>query len=314
MLAGPDLYESDLNKHHSMEGVWYIDMPVSNVIRSSGKPGKIRVTVSGSGLASGTVEIEAADIKHDNSVITEPVIYDKGRMPVIKPVLLTGRLDEIPREIMKTYEDISLNADDRQGYSKSIRDYIIKNNPSVDTVSVEFSTLTGVFATQLANGKGRLTADDYNFSVEHYNNCRLISGYITSLKLPPLFKLGVRDYYSDIIIRQGNEKNAGDEMNWLNWIPSGGTVVVYVTDNKAVYPKGTIITTMADLPEIISLVYPVFRSYSDEAKERALTFIGKMNPFVHATSLTDQNNNTTVKYTAEKDKPILIPLIKFIAE
>jgi hypothetical protein len=97
-------------------------------------------------------------------------------------------------------------------------------------------------------------------------------------------------------------------------------VVVSVGKNPPAYPKGTVITTFTDLSDIISLVYPVFRSYSDEAKERALTFISKMNPYVHVNSVSEQsregdkNKVTTISYTAEKDKPILIPLIKFISE
>jgi len=37
-LVGPSVYESDINKHHEIDGVWYMEMPVSNVIRSTGKP------------------------------------------------------------------------------------------------------------------------------------------------------------------------------------------------------------------------------------------------------------------------------------
>ncbi len=318
-LAGPDLYESDMNKLHSLEGIWYIDMPVANVIRSTGKPGKIRVIVSGSGLTSGSIEIDAEELKPDNSVITEPIVDDKEKNAVIRPVLVASRLEEVPEEIRKAYDDLSFTSADRQGYIRSVRDYIMKNNPSVDSATIEFRTLTGNFATQLITSSGRLIADEYNFGVDHYNNCRLISGYIDATKLPPLFKEGVRKYYSDLIIKQGNEKNAGEEMNWLNWIPSGGTVVVSVSDNKVIYPKGTIVTALTDLQDLIVLVYPVFRSYSDEAKERALTFIGKMNPYAHATTLSGQaaivdQNQGPVKYTVEKDKPILIPLIKFITE
>jgi hypothetical protein len=55
-----------------------------------------------------------------------------------------------------------------------------------------------------------------------------------------------------------------------------------------------------------------------EARERALTFIAKMNPYVRKTELDAINSKgekvTNVTFSAEKDKPILIPLYKFIAE
>jgi beta-galactosidase len=319
-LVGPADYESDIDKNQAMDGVWYMDMPVSNVIRSTGKPGKIRVTVSASGLASGSLEFDAEEIKPDGIAIIEPVLDDKLRTAVIKPTFLVERLEEVPQEIKNGYDEINLKPADKKSYSAGIKDYILKNNNGTDTTSVEFRTLVNLFTTHLLNNNGRLVADDYNFTVNHYNNCRLISGYIASLKLPPLFKDGLRQYYSEEIIRKGAEKNAGEEMNWLNWIPSGGTVVISAGNNKAAYPKGTITTSITNLPGMIALVYPVFKTYSEEGRERALTFISKMNPFVKVNSVSEQSREsdktkvTTVTYTAEKDKPILIPLIKFISD
>jgi hypothetical protein len=39
-----------------------------------------------------------------------------------------------------------------------------------------------------------------------------------------------------------------------------------------------------------------------------------MNPYVRVVSEKDQNDPQKVRYVAEKGKPILIPLIKFISE
>ena len=319
-LTGPPVYDSDINKHHEMNGVWYMDMPVSNVIRSTGKPGKIHISVSASGLASGSFDIEAEALVTDNSKIAEPVLENEGREPVDRPAMNFYRLDEIPQEIKPTFDEFNLGPGDKQSYAKVIRDYILKNNPATDTIAVEFKALSGLFTSHLLNNNGRLVADDYNFNTDHYNTCRLISGYINDTKLPPLFRETLKKYYADAIIRQGNEKNAGDEMNWLNWIPSGGTVIISQQGPATVWPKGTIITTKTELADIIAVVYPVFAKYSDEAKERAITFISKMNPYIKVIEISEQSREgdkkkiTTVSYTAEKGKPILIPLIKFISE
>jgi beta-galactosidase len=319
-LAGPANYESDINKHHSMDGVWYMDMPVSNVIRSTGKPGKIHITVSGSGLASGSFDIIAVEAKTDNKAVLEPPLSDEGRKPVTRPEMVVYRLDETPREIKLTFDDLNLGTSDRNGYARSIKAVIIKSNPAIDTSSVEFRSLLKLFATHLVNNNGRLIADDYNFNVEHYNNCRVISGYINATKLPALYKDGLKMFYSETIIMKGNEKNSGDEMNWMNWIPSGGTVVVSQEGNNPAWPKGTIITPRTELVDLIAAVHPAFIKYSDEAKERAVIFISKMNPFVSVNFISnqpgegDQKNVTGVSYIAEKGKPILIPLIKFISE
>ena len=136
------------------------------------------------------------------------------------------------------------------------------------------------------NSNGTLIADDYNFNIGHYNSCRIISGYINPLKLPPLFKDWLKKYYADEIILRGNEKNSGDEMNWLNWIPSGGTVVVSQEEKTPLWPKGTIVTSKTDLDNLIATVYPVFTNYSPEAKERALIFIGKMNPYIRINNIS----------------------------
>lgn len=160
-------------------------------------------------------------------------------------------------------------------------------------------------------------AEDYNFNIGNYNNCRIITGFINPLKLPPLFKDCLKKYYADEIIMKGNEKNSGDEMNWLNWIPSGGTVVVSQAGKDPSWPKGTIVTDKTNLEDLISAVHPVFVKYNPEAKERALEFIGKMNPYVHVSQtieVKDGKKITILKYTAERSKPILIPLIKFISD
>ena len=319
-LVGPSVYESDIDRHHEPDGVWYMDMPVSNVIRSTGKPGKIHVTVSATGLASGSFDIDALDIKPDDSFIIEPVLSDEGRNTVAKTGFKQERLEETPEGIKSTYDELRFSASDKLGYAKAVKDYIIKNNQAIDTSSVEFRTLISLFASQLMNNNGRLIADDFNFNVSHYNNCRLISGYIISLKLPQLFKDGLKKYYADAVITKGMEKNAGDEMNWMNWIPSGGTVVISQDGALPSWPKGTIITNKTDLVQLITLVYPVFVNYDADARERALTFTGKMNPYITVKSVSDQSREgdkekkTEVTYTVEKGKPILIPLIKFISQ
>ncbi|MCU0472702.1 MAG: DUF4982 domain-containing protein [Bacteroidales bacterium] len=319
-LAGPSVYKTDIDRHHEMEGVWYMDMPVSNVIRSTGKPGKIHVTVSSGGLASGSFDIEAGELITENSIISEPVLENEGREPVERPVMNIYRLDEIPKEIKPTEDEFNLGSSDRQSYAKVMRDYILKNNPATDTSTIEVRVLIELFSSHLLNNSGKLVADDYNFNTDHYNNCRLISGYINATKLPQLFKETLKKYYADAIIRQGSEKNAGDEMNWLNWIPSGGTVLISQEGSAPVWPKGTIVTSKTELADLIAVVYPVFVNYSEDAKERALSFTSKMNPYIivkesgEQSREGDQTKKITVSYAAEKGKPILIPLIKFISE
>jgi beta-galactosidase len=318
-LVGPSIYEPDINKHHETDGVWYMDMPVSNVIRSTGKPGKINISVSASGLTSGSFNIEAEETDPDNSVVAEPVLQDDGRTGVAKILLNVKRLDDVPGEIKLNYDELNLGSSDKHGFALMIRAFIIKNNPALDTTTIEFRILNDVLATQLMNSGGHLAASDYNFNVDHFNNCRLISSYISATKLPPVFKDGLKKYYSEAIIKRGNEKNAGEEMNWLNWIPSGGTVVEVQDEIPVSGNKGVLYTKNKGLAEIISTVYPKFANFSAEAKERALKFTSKMNPYVHAVTYDqnpggDNSKQNTISYSAEKGQPILVPLLKFISQ
>jgi|WetSurMetagenome_2_1015567.scaffolds.fasta_scaffold25973_1 beta-galactosidase len=315
-LVGPSIYETDINRRQMQDGVWYMDMPVSNVIRSTGKPGKIHISVSASGLSSGSFEIDAQDSVADNSVVSETVLQNEGRIGIAKILLVPNRLDDTPHEIIESTDEINLGNSDKTGYARLIRDFIKKNNQALDTTTIEFRTLSELFAGQLLNSGGKLNANDYNFSINHFNNCRLISGYVNSTKLPPLFKDALKNYYSDAIIRRGSEKNAGDEMNWLNWIPSGGTVVFVQNENSETSVKGAVVTKSTGLAEIITVVYPQFAKFSAEAKERALIFISKANPYVHVSSSSGQSGegDKDLQYTAEKGKLILIPLLKFLSE
>lgn len=317
-LTGPAVYESDINKHHSTEGVWYIDMPVSNVIRSTGIAGKIKVTVTAGGLASGSAEILSEESPSDNTVLIQPLLSDEGRKAVSRLTLVTARLEEIPREIKFTVDEFTSTATDRKGHANALRDYIFRNNPAADTSTIEFRALIKLFASYLVNNNGKLLADDYNFNADHYNNCRLIYTYINATKLPLLFKEGVRKCYASSIISGGNEKNAGDEMNWLNWMPSGGTVVIFNDGGKVPAVKGAIMSAKSDLNDLITVVHPGFSNFSSEAKERAILFISKMNPYIHQTQISEKDKDgktvTAITYTAEKGEPILIPLLKFIAE
>ena len=309
-LAGPVVYESDINKRQMADGVWYIDMPVSNVIRSTGKAGIIHVTVSAVGLTPASYDIEAVEKISDNSVIVEPLLKDEDRSIVSKMIVVPGKSDEIPREIKETDSELNLGHLDRSGYEQSVREYIVKSNPSVDTTSIEFKALTDLFTDRLLNADGRISSDDYNFSVNHFNNCRQISGYVNFTKLPPLFKDGLKKYYSDLIIKKGGEKNGDEEMNWLNWIPSGGTVVIVTDEIQNSGLKGALYTTKQALEDIISVVYPQFAKFSAEARERALVFTSKANPYIHVNNV----NGQSITYTAEKGQPILVPLLKFISE
>lgn len=317
-LVGPQVYESDIQKNNSPGGTGYTDTPVSNIIRSNGQPGTIRVTVSSTGLGTGYVDIKATEAAREESFITETSLKDEGRLPVARPGGSQPRPQASAGELKSSVDDIVVKSGPVAETARSIREIILKMNPAVDTATVEFRELTRLFVTHSLNNEGRIIADDYNFIIGYYNNCRTIARYIAATKLPQLFRDGLRSYYADDIIKKGSNRNAAEEMNWMNWIPSGGTVVVSSERQSPEWPKGTIVSSQTDLADLIAIVHPVFRGFSEEAKERALTFIARMNPFVTKNSVNvvgaDGKNVTSVTFSATRNKPVLIPLLKFISE
>jgi Glycosyl hydrolases family 2, sugar binding domain/Glycoside hydrolase family 2 C-terminal domain 5/Glycosyl hydrolases family 2/Glycosyl hydrolases family 2, TIM barrel domain len=318
-LAGPAFPESDKEMKSSADRSIYAVTPAINIIRSTGVPGRIKVTVFSSGLASGSVATDAQEIPRGGSAVTEPELAGEAARPDAGIKLNRDRLDVVPEEIARTSEDLISGATGKKGFLRDITTFILNSNQLPDTLSPEFKALTGLFSDQMMNNRGRISAEDYNFNIDNYNNCRLISGYIQKTKLPPLFKESLRRYYTDLIIGRGCEKNAGEEMNWLNWIPSGGVVVMVPDENGGAVQKGVIYSKQTDLGEIIRLVYPQFAKFREEARERALVFITKMNPCVHVTSSAIPGNpagdkKNAMTCTAEKGRPILIPEYKFISE
>ncbi len=309
VLVGPaDFSGDDPGKQNSANG-WYKGLPAVNLIRSTGQPGKIKVTVFSSGLASGIAEITAVENKPDYSVIREQVLAEEGRKPVARLIINLNRLDEVPKEIVYVNEQLSFTPGSRESLVKGVRDFIKAGNSSADTTSVEFRALSECLAGQLLNNGGKMSADDYNYNVDHFNNCRLIFSYIMATKLPPLYKETLRKYYARSVITLGSEKNAGDEMNWLNWIPSGGQVVIVQDERTKTGIKGVIYTKKTDLSDIITLIYPQFATFSEFGRERALTFINKMNPYID-----EMKAGQAPVYSARPGEMILIPLYKFISE
>ncbi len=309
ILVGPSDFEASVSGSANNRSGWHSGFPAINIIRSTGIAGKIKVSVFSSGIASGSFEITAEEYKPDYTVFRVPILSEEGRKPVARLIINMNRLDEISKEIAFSQEPVTFPVSDKQGLSKAVRDYIYKSNPAADTTSIEFGTLTEILSVQLNNNGGKMLPDDYNYNVDHFNNCRLIYSYIMATKLPPLYKENLRKYYARSVITLGSEKNAGDEMNWLNWIPSGGQVVIVRNESTRTGLKGVVYTKKSALEDIISTVYPQFSGFSEDGKERALTFIAKMNPYVDAV-----DSGGEITYTARSGEMILIPLYKFISE
>lgn len=311
-LVGPSIYKSDIDRCGQMGGTMYTDAPVANVIRSTGRPGLITVRAAGVGLTSGTVWITVRQ-RAELAVagIVEPPVPDGSRRPVARNVAAAQPVTLAPPPEMKnTTEDIHLKADTVKGYADQLRRILHKRNPKIDPASAEFRAMVNHFARHLQRNQGVLVADDYNFNVLHYNNCRRITRLIDTAKLPSLFKQTLKEHYARLIIEQGVEKDFQEEKNLIGAIPAKSTLVVVGKAGVAEGLEGVVQTELDQLDAIVRLVHPRFEALDDSLKARTLDYLGRINPYVDKKIVQVPGGKPRVTYEVKKGRPILIPDIQ----
>ncbi len=174
-LVGPQTYETDTEKNGALSGEMYIDTPVANVIRSTGRAGDIVVTVDAPGLRSGCVRLMSIR-PTDNTVpgISEPALSDTGRQRVARqahfqPLVLAQKV----QRIKELTEDYDLPKSPGEGYEAAVRNFIQERNAAFDTSTPQFRALVSHLASDLERTHGHLIADDYNFLIRRFNDSRI---------------------------------------------------------------------------------------------------------------------------------------------
>lgn len=313
-LVGPELYNSDINQTEVYEGTMYIDVPTINLIRSTGKKGKAKVTVSSAGLLSGEIEIVFDEYQDTLAVkgISEPVLVDEGREAVKKNTEQITRI--VAPEEMKEYTgELQYPLGDKENLRKQIRNFIYSENPKIDTTTVDFRHVINKFYQMMEANNGRLVADDYNFVVEQYNISREITRFIAGTKLPLPFKDQLAAYYSGLIVDNGRDKNFVNEKQLISLIPVGGKTVMVSPQRGLV--KDVYYTQETDLQKIIRDLYPETKKFSGDEMKKALDLVQRINPYISYTYIRDRKTKIrTDIYTIEKEKVIYIPPVKSLLE
>jgi hypothetical protein len=106
-LVGPAVYSTDTDKHEAMEGTMYIDAPTFNIIRSTGRPGEVKVRVLSAGIASAEVVVTATAASRDTSTaIVEPPLPEGRRRPVSREGVATQAGEPAAAEMKGVSEDL----------------------------------------------------------------------------------------------------------------------------------------------------------------------------------------------------------------
>lgn len=170
-LVGPSVYQTDTNKDWSSTGEMYIDAPVSNVIRSTEKPGPVTVSVAAPGLRCATLTLATVPApKDDVPGLTEPVLSNAGRQPVRRDPRFTPTNAVTGKSIIhELSQDYDLSGSSQAGYETAIRRFILQKNPDIDTSTPQFQALVSHLKDILERTHGHLVADDYNFLARQFN-------------------------------------------------------------------------------------------------------------------------------------------------
>ena len=284
-LVGHNVYESDFYKKEEFEGVGYTVAPVANVIRSTPETGKIRVSVSSQGLEAGEIEIQSIRKSSPDGAILQPALKDEGRKRIEKIDISMVRAKYI-EEIGPISGNIDIKGSRPEEYKASVMKLIKDNNHSVQEESREFEALLEWLGDYLTRMEGELLADDFNFQVRQYNNCRSLNIAIDGGNLPYDIANGLFLENTEKIILQGQSVDLDFFLDFYSRIPED----VLVLDIKAVNKKsgnpvideaeirGSHDAWAASLDELIQQAWPVVNSMSAKKRQQYMRNIDLLNP------------------------------------
>lgn len=311
-LIGPAMYQSDRDQSEEYEGTMYIDAPVTNLIRAVGKPGKVKVTVSSTGLKSAFAEIEVLPTPETNTIsgITEPSLNVEGREPIAIN-LKKANFIKAPAEMKEYSGEIRFPISQKSQYRQLLHDFILKQNQLMEQNTPDFKyTIDALEAilnstTKYTNQYGYIVADDYNFIVAQYNLSRAITKNLESRNLPEAYRNELSEYYALQIIGKGKDKNFTYENELIDRIPEGGKAVVIAANGEL---KDVFYAAETDLVILLQKIYPKVKDYNKDDLEKALDLITRINPAVTYRSIRDKKTKErTNSYTVETGRTILIP-------
>jgi len=312
-LVGPAVYTSDIGKFEDMEGTGYIVVPVSNIIRATREPGKIKVKVSSPGLHSGEIEVKSVSPARNEQIgIIQPVLSDKGRTAVYKDDSFVEKI-AFRQVIQPIRENHHLQGKNIEHFKKSIDEFIIARKSDIIDHTYAYELLIDRLARVLVKMDGAMIADDYNFIITQFNTCMTLNEAIDVSNLHIEYAGLLKKYYAEKILLQQSQIDINDEITLIQSIPknhvplsllkpdeihqAGEVIDDYVTKTYHVYADNWF--------DAIEHVFPDFKKFDNARKKRAYEYIARMSPYVSF-------NNITNQFVFDKNVPLIIPSVEFL--
>lgn len=314
-LVGPDSYTSDIDKNEEMDGIMYTDAPVSNLIRSTGEPGDIIVTVQSPNLVSSSVTIHAMKANGSVAAITEPALSVGVRGKVAQnPTYATSAKEKVPVVIKESFDEFHFPGKVKEYYTNFITKYILDKNAIADKSSIEFKALIELFSSHMLNNDGRLVADDYNFNIDHFNKAVYLGEVADKTDLPVSVKNALKQFYTKEFITKGVEKNVSKEKLFIQSIPVKGTVGAVRSEQRD--ETGIRVFVTGDLDEIVRAVYDEAASMNETSLANLKDYLALINPavsrMVSNSQIRGQEKKTVVTYTIPQDTVLWFPELALV--
>jgi beta-galactosidase len=309
-LVGAPVYETDIGKNMELDGTMYIDMPVANVIRSTGKPGEVKVRLQAAGLAMGEVSLLVErPAQPAPGPILQPLVAGGMRQPVKRHVTQAVE-SPAPQELKEASDGLQITIQGVGDGVAQVSKWLAEANPRVDTKNPEFAVLARVLARQLSLNGGKLSAQDFAFNAAHYNLCRQWTSLLDATTLPPRFKEDLRTFYCEEIIARANHKSFQKEKEWITKVPANAVLVL--AGGQGGNEPGKVSADPIDVSEIVAQVRAEFNKLGAEEKEAALTRLCTINPLIcrHQLVTGDRkqgNVQRVVTFTARPGAALLVP-------
>lgn len=185
-LIGPDRYVSDINRHENMAGTMYITTPIFVPIRSTNETGTITLTVSSPGLKRASIHLSAVIPPDDVAIedLFEPEVRANASLNTKRQKELLAqyterKLDSDQPMVPLTQFDIDWSRKDPLTYVGEMRAFLTNyHNQVTDNGEHVFNILLDFFVQQLLNDNGIIVADDYNYTIEQFNDYLLLAHFI----------------------------------------------------------------------------------------------------------------------------------------